>query len=113
MVVVLAPILALAKEVPPSTNPTAAPTPKPAAPSAAPTASTSASASASGALAALEEKENQGGFTLGVELDHSLGTGTFVDARYYSYFGATLSVVPRYVFLLGDVKIAASLAVRG
>ncbi len=112
VVVVLAPILALAKEIP-TTNPTAAPAPKPAAPAAAPTASTSASASASGALAALEEKEKQGGWTLGVELDHSLGTGTFVDPALYSYFGATLSVVPRYVFVARDVKLAVSLALRG
>ena len=112
MVVVLAPILALAKEVP-TTNPTAAPSPKPAAPAAAPTASTTATASASGALAALDEKEKQGGLSLGVDLDHSLGTGTFVDPNLYSYFGATLSVVPRYVFTARDVKIAASLAIRG
>jgi hypothetical protein len=112
IVVVLAPILALAKEVP-TTNPTAAPNPKPAAPAAAPTASTSASNSAAGALAAAEEKENQGGASLGVELDHALGTGTFVDPALYSYFGATLSVVPRYVFVAKDVKLAVSLALRG
>lgn len=110
--VVLVPTLALAKEVP-TTNPTAAPSPRPAAPAAAPTASTTASASASGSLAALEEKEKQGGWSLGVELDHALGTGTFVDASLYSYFGATLSVLPRYVFLAGDVKLAVSLSLRG
>lgn len=112
IVVLLAPFLALAKEVP-TTNPTAAPTPKPAAPAAAPTASTTPIASTTGALAALDEKEKQGGFSLGVDLDHSLGTGTFVDPSLYSYFGATLSVVPRYVFTAGEVKIAASLALRG
>lgn len=112
LLIVLAPTLALAKEVP-TTNPTAAPSPKPAAPAAAPTASTTATASATGALAALEEKENQGGFSLGVDLDHSVGTGTFVDPNMYSSFGATLSVVPRFVFSAADVKLALSLALRG
>ena len=112
LVLALAPILALAKEIP-TTNPTAAPSPKPAAPAAAPTAGTTPSATASGALAAQEEKENQGGPSIGIELDHSLGTGTFVDPSLYSSFGATLSVVPRYVFSAGGLKFALSLAIRG
>ena len=105
------PTLALAREIP-TTNPTAAPSPKPEVPAAASTPATSASASASGALAALEHKENEGGLTIGIDLDHSVGTGTFVNPEMYSYFGATLSVVPRYVFLVRDVKLAVTLALR-
>ncbi len=119
VIAVLAPALALAQEAAPAPAPTPAETPAPpqgpaaTGPTAGPTASTSASASATGALAALEEKENQGGFSLGVELDHSVGTGTFVNPNLYSYFGATLAVTPRYVFTAGDIKLAASLALRG
>ncbi len=110
---VLVPILAVAKEVPASTNPTAAPTVTPAAPAAAPTATTTATASATGALAILDAKEREGGWSLFVDLDHALGTGTFVNPQIYGFFGATLSVVPRYVFSIGGIRLASSLALRG
>lgn len=117
-----APTLGLAEELPasgPAATPAAAAPAETApatAPAGAPTgaaANTPApAATASGALAALEEAEKKGGFALSADLDHSLGTGTFISPSMYSSFGATLSVVPRYGFFVAGKSISASLALR-
>ncbi|MCC6334862.1 MAG: hypothetical protein IT380_12860 [Myxococcales bacterium] len=59
-----------------------------------------------------EEQANQSGFQFIVALDHYLGAGTFVDAKYYSYLAAFLTVVPQYLFGIGKQRLVASVTAR-
>lgn len=54
-----------------------------------------------------EVRAAQTGFRLGVEMDHALGQGIFVDAR-YSLFVGTLVLAPSYSFLFRNVRLNAS-----
>jgi hypothetical protein len=59
-----------------------------------------------------EEQARQSGFQFLVQLDHYLGTGTFVDASKYAYLGSFLTVVPRYLFAIGNRRLVASVTAR-
>lgn len=59
-----------------------------------------------------EEQARQSGFQFLVQLDHYLGTGTFVDASKYSYLAGFLTVVPRYLFAIGKQRVVASVIAR-
>ncbi len=103
------PIPSVAHEEGVTTNPTAAPNPIAAqapaasAPGAGPAATTSTSITASEAA-----KEAATGFTLSADLDHWLGTGTFVNPNYYAYLAANLSVGLRYAFKVKSQILALS-----
>lgn len=60
-----------------------------------------------------EEQAKQSGIQLITTLDHYLGVGTFVDARYYSYLAAWLTIMPQYQFTIGKQHFAASATIRG
>ncbi|MFT3709887.1 MAG: hypothetical protein QM817_19830 [Archangium sp.] len=60
-----------------------------------------------------EEQANQSGVQLITTLDHYLGMGTFVDARYYSSLSAYLTVIPQYLFSIGKQRMVASATLRG
>ena len=60
-----------------------------------------------------EEQAMQSGWQLITQLDHYLGVGTFVDARYYSSLSAWLTVIPQYLFGIGKQRLVASATVRG
>lgn len=106
---------------------TPAPAPTPAAPasSAAPAATATATPNGQPAPAANnplakavqartpEEQANQSGVQLITTLDHYLGAGTFVDARYYSSLSAWLTIIPQYLFGIGKQRLVASATIRG
>lgn len=95
-----------------TTNPTVAPAPAPIA-SSSESSSTATSATASTSITASEAvKEAQTGLTIGADLDHWLGTGTFVNPNYYSYLAANLSITLRYAFKVRETILAASLSGR-
>ncbi len=60
-----------------------------------------------------EEQANQSGFQFITALDHYLGAGTFVDARYYSSLSAYLTIIPQYLFGIGKQRLVASATIRG
>lgn len=47
-----------------------------------------------------EASKKSSPFGLNVNLDHSVGSGTFINSRYYSYFVGTIMVSPSYTFQL-------------
>ena len=53
-----------------------------------------------------EAMAKQSGFNLGVDLDHSVGAGTFVNPDYYAYVGGSLLFSGRYAFSAGPVRLA-------
>lgn len=56
-----------------------------------------------------EEVEEQSGWGLGVDLDHTMSTYTFVEPGYYTnYVGGSLGVGGRYSFKLSDIKLSLS-----
>lgn len=59
-----------------------------------------------------EEQARQSGFQFLVQLDHYLGTGTFVDASKYANLSTFLTVVPRYLFAIGKQRVVASVTAR-
>ena len=59
-----------------------------------------------------EEEAAQSGFSIVTILDHWLGMGTFVDARYYSSLAVNLNLMPRYQFTVKGVHLAASATAR-
>ncbi len=75
---------------------------------ASPTPAGTVTSSSGEATGTEEEKEQAGGFHVGLDLDHSLGSGTFVDTRYYAALNGGLSVGPSYGFKVKDVRLSAS-----
>ncbi|MBL8910306.1 MAG: hypothetical protein JNM17_06350 [Archangium sp.] len=59
-----------------------------------------------------EEQANQSGIQLITTLDHYLGMGTFVDARYYSSLTGWLTIIPQYLFGIGKQRLVASATIR-
>lgn len=122
--VVLAPALALAEPAPVEAETPASTSDSPkatatSADEAAATVETAGGASAQeSALASAvqartpEAQALQSGFQFIVEVDHSLGAGTFVDSSLYSYLEASLAVLPQYLFSIGGQRLVASLMGR-
>jgi len=118
MISLLVPTAALAEDPAPSST-----TPAPATSSATPTPAATATAAVKkddkSALANAvqartpEEQAAQSGFQLITSLDHYLGAGTFVDARYYSSLSAWLTVIPQFLFGIGKQRLVASATLRG
>lgn len=54
------------------------------------------------------EAEKKSGLHMGVDLDHSLGHGTFINSAYYASFGGSLSLAPSYSFALRGIKLSSS-----
>lgn len=101
---------------PPATPPTDAPATQPAANGqpATTTAQTANNPLAKAVQARTpEEQAKQSGWQLITQLDHYLGVGTFVDARYYSYLAAWLTVIPQFLFSVGNQRLVASATLRG
>lgn len=88
----------------------AAPEASASAPAAPGAASSPAATATTAAAPAVEAKadEDKGGFSLGLDLDHSVGLGTFVNSTYYSLLVGSLVASPSYTFKLGPVKLAVS-----
>lgn len=55
-----------------------------------------------------EQQASESGFHLSIDLDHWLGTGTFVNSAYYSYLSGNLIFSPSYGFTLFGKKLMAS-----
>lgn len=122
VLVVMAPMVALAAEGI-TTNPTVAPAPAPAAAPSPGTPAGTRSATASWSLLTDEQKAQLQGLTVGVDLDHWLGTATFYKSTYdpsvdskpvpnNAYLAANLSVTLRYAFMVRQTLLAVSLAGR-
>lgn len=60
-----------------------------------------------------EAQAAQSGFQLVSQLDHYLGTGTFVNVLPNHYFASFLTVVPQYLFGVGKQRFVASATLRG
>jgi hypothetical protein len=120
MISLLVPTAALAEDPAPSST-----TPAPATSSTTPDPAATATATAApkkddkSALANAvqartpEAQATQSGFQLITSLDHYLGVGTFVDARYYSSLSAWLTVIPQFLFAVGKQRLVASATLRG
>lgn len=118
MISLLVPTAALAEDpAPSSTTPapaTSSTTPTPAATATAAVKKDDKSALANAVQARTpEEQAAQSGFQLITSLDHYLGAGTFVDARYYSSLSAWLTVIPQFLFGIGKQRLVASATLRG
>lgn len=111
---VLVPLMALAENpAQTSTTPEAAASSQPA-PAAAPASAPAKPNPLANAVQARtpEEQANQSGFQVATTLDHYLGAGTFVDARYYSSLSAFLTIAPQFLFGIGKQRLVASATIR-
>ncbi|MBI3184013.1 MAG: hypothetical protein HYZ28_17915 [Myxococcales bacterium] len=99
--VLLAPAVALSQGQPaPAAAPGAASAASAPAPQSAPVAASS--------VAATAPAKDTSGLHWGIDLDHSLGQGTFVDPSKYAYFDGSVLVVPSYGFDVQGIKLSAS-----
>lgn len=60
-----------------------------------------------------EEQARQSGFQFITALDHYLGVGTFIDAKYYSSLSAWLTIIPQFLIHAGKQLLVVSATVRG
>ncbi|MFT3839487.1 MAG: hypothetical protein QM723_21065 [Myxococcaceae bacterium] len=56
----------------------------------------------------VEDAKELTGFQIGADLDHWLGTGTFVNPDLYSSLTLAITASPAYSFKIGDVKLRAT-----
>lgn len=102
----------VAQAAAPAAAATAAPAPAPAPTTvtgeAQPTVVQSGNTETSEIIHTVEEEAARSGFQIGADLDHWLGTGTFINPNYYASFTGALSVSPAYSFKVGGVNLRAS-----
>ena len=96
----------------PSTPGAPVPAPVVPAPAAAPAAPTTTATTVAGS-ATLEQKQAASqGFSISIDLDHMLGTGTFYNPNLYASLVAVLVLAPRYSFKVKDISLAVSALAR-